>query len=128
MLLLGILVWGLFAGWLAHLILYRGTDPEWGRLLIAGLAGSFVGGLIASLIAGDGLELRPSGLIGTVVGAMILLLIDKAVTGPSRLTRYGPGTTGAVAQRSEQRTHNPSCVGSTPAPAPPPPHQRPLSY
>jgi len=80
-LLLGIIAWGMFAGWLAHLLLYRGTKPEWGRLLVAGLAGSFVGGLIASLIAGDGLELRPSGLIGTVVGAVILLLIDKAVRG-----------------------------------------------
>jgi uncharacterized membrane protein YeaQ/YmgE (transglycosylase-associated protein family) len=80
-LLLGILVWGLFAGWLAHLILYRGTDPEWGRLLVAGLAGSFVGGLLASLIAGDGIDLRPSGLIGTVVGAIVVLLIDKAVRG-----------------------------------------------
>ena len=80
-LLLGIIVWGLFAGWLAHLILYRGTDPDWGRLLIAGLIGSFVGGLIASLIAGDGIELRLSGLIGTVVGAIIVLLIDRALRG-----------------------------------------------
>ena len=79
MLLLGIIVWGLFAGWLAHLILYRGTPPDWGRLLVAGLLGSFVGGLLASLIAGDGLDLRPSGLIGTVVGAIIVLLIDRAL-------------------------------------------------
>ena len=81
MLLLGIIVWGLFAGWLAHLILYRGTEPDWGRLLIAGLVGSFLGGLIASLIAGDGLDLRPSGLIGTVLGAIIVLLIDRGLRG-----------------------------------------------
>jgi uncharacterized membrane protein YeaQ/YmgE (transglycosylase-associated protein family) len=80
-LLLGILLWGLFAGWLAHLILYPGTKPDWSRLLIAGLIGSFVGGLLASLIAGDGLELRASGLIGTVVGAIIVLVIDRAVRG-----------------------------------------------
>ena len=74
MLILGILVFGLFSGWLAHLIL-GGGEPDWGRLLIVGLAGSFVGGLLASLIAGDGLDLKPSGLIGSVVGAVILLLI-----------------------------------------------------
>jgi uncharacterized membrane protein YeaQ/YmgE (transglycosylase-associated protein family) len=37
-----------------------------------GIAGSFVGGLLASLLAGDGLELRPSGLIGSIVGAVIV--------------------------------------------------------
>lgn len=43
------------------------------------MVGSFVGGLLASLIAGDGLELQPSGLIGSFVGAIIVLLIWNAV-------------------------------------------------
>ena len=81
MLLLGILVWGLFAGWLAHLILSFRYQAGLGPLGIAGLIGSFVGGLLGSLIAGDGLDLRPSGLIGTVVGAIVVLLIDRAVRG-----------------------------------------------
>lgn len=83
MILLFILVWGLFAGWIAHLILNRGRRPEWGLLLVVGLAGSFVGGLLASLIAGDGLDLRPSGLIGSIVGAIILLAVVQAVRGRS---------------------------------------------
>jgi uncharacterized membrane protein YeaQ/YmgE (transglycosylase-associated protein family) len=41
----------------------------------AGIGGSFVGGLIASLLAGDGLALRPSGIIGSLVGALIVTLI-----------------------------------------------------
>ncbi len=56
-----------------------GTKPN-AQSLIAGMAGSFVGGLLASLIAGDGLALRPSGLIGSVVGAIIVLLIWRAVS------------------------------------------------
>jgi len=48
----------------------RGID--WGRALVAGLAGSFVGGLLFSLIAGDGLSLRPSGIIGSILGAVII--------------------------------------------------------
>ena len=48
------------------------TD-NWGELLIAGVVGSFVGGLLASLIAGDGLALRPSGIIGSVIGAVLVL-------------------------------------------------------
>lgn len=38
----------------------------------AGIAGSFVGGLLSSLLAGDGLALKPSGIIGSLVGAVIV--------------------------------------------------------
>jgi uncharacterized membrane protein YeaQ/YmgE (transglycosylase-associated protein family) len=78
-LILAIFIWGIFAGWLAHVILYPGTTPDWPRLFVAGGAGAFIGGLLASLIAGDGVDLRPSGLIGTIIGAIIFLLIDKAI-------------------------------------------------
>ncbi len=79
MLILGLLVFGLFVGWLAQLVLGMGSKPD-GQTLIAGLAGSFVGGLIASLVAGDGLELRASGLIGSFVGAVIVLLVWNGVS------------------------------------------------
>lgn len=78
MLILAILAFGFLVGWLAQLVLGMGSKPN-GQSLIAGLAGSFVGGLLASLIAGDGLELRPSGLVGSFVGAVIVLLIWRAV-------------------------------------------------
>ena len=79
MILLFILVWGLFAGWIANLLLRGGTRPaDWGPLLIAGLVGSFVGGLLISLLSGDGLSLRPSGLIGSIVGAVVVLAILRA--------------------------------------------------
>lgn len=76
MILLFILVWGVFAGWLANIILGGSSRPEnWGPLVIAGFAGSFVGGLLASLISGDGLALRPSGLLGSTIGAIIVLAV-----------------------------------------------------
>ena len=74
MLILAILVFGFLAGWLAQIILGLGSRPD-GRTLVAGLVGSFVGGLLASLLAGDGLSLRPSGLIGSIVGAIVVLVI-----------------------------------------------------
>lgn len=75
MILLALLVWGLFAGWLAHLLLGRGSRPnDWGTVLVAGLAGSFVGGLLLNLLAGEGLALKPSGLVGSVIGAVIVLV------------------------------------------------------
>ena len=74
MLILVILAFGMAIGWLAQLVLGMGTRPN-AQSLIAGLVGSFVGGLLVSLVAGDGLSLRPSGMIGSFVGAIIVLVI-----------------------------------------------------
>jgi uncharacterized membrane protein YeaQ/YmgE (transglycosylase-associated protein family) len=75
MLILAILVFGILAGGLAQLVLGRSMrDVNWTVAIVAGLVGSFVGGLLVSLLAGDGLELRPSGLIGSFVGALIVTL------------------------------------------------------
>lgn len=65
-------------GWLAQLVLGMGSRPD-AQSLIAGVVGSFVGGLLSSLIAGDGLQIRPSGLIGSFVGAIVVLLVWRAI-------------------------------------------------
>ena len=78
MLILGLLAFGMLIGWLAGLILGQGTKLS-GRTLIAGLVGSFVGGLLVSLLSGDGLALKPSGLIGSLLGAIIVLAIWAAI-------------------------------------------------
>jgi uncharacterized membrane protein YeaQ/YmgE (transglycosylase-associated protein family) len=86
--LLFILVWGMFAGWVAHLLLARNQPINWAELLIVGLAGSFVGGLLISLLSGDGLALRPSGIIGSILGAVVLLAAWQAIRPtPRRRTR-----------------------------------------
>jgi len=83
MLILTIIVIGLAAGWIAQLVLSRDTGNR-GEALAAGLIGSFVGGLLGSLLAGDGLNIRPSGIIGTVLGAIVVLAIWGAIRGTSR--------------------------------------------
>lgn len=76
MLIIGILLFGLLVGAAAQLVLGTGREGiDWGLALGAGLAGSFVGGLLISLLAGDGLELRPSGLVGSFVGAVIVTAV-----------------------------------------------------
>lgn len=73
MLILAIILFGMAVGWFAQFILGRdGERTNWTMALVAGLAGSFLGGLIFSLIAGDGLSLKPSGLIGSIVGALVI--------------------------------------------------------
>ena len=53
-------------------------------LLVVGLAGSFVGGLLISLLSGDGLALRPSGIIGSILGALVLLAAWRAIRPTTR--------------------------------------------
>ena len=73
MLILAIILFGMIAGAAAQLILGRKSGSiDWAMAFIAGLSGSFVGGLLASLLSGDGLDLRPSGLIGSIVGAIVV--------------------------------------------------------
>ena len=70
MLILGLIVFGLMAGAIAQLILGRsGWKINWPMAMVTGLIGSFVGGLLISLLTGNGLNLRPSGIIGSIVGA-----------------------------------------------------------
>jgi uncharacterized membrane protein YeaQ/YmgE (transglycosylase-associated protein family) len=86
--LLFILVWGMFAGWIAHLLLARNQPINWAELLVVGLAGSFVGGLVISLLSGNGLALRPSGIIGSILGSVVLLAAWQAIRPtPRRRTR-----------------------------------------
>jgi uncharacterized membrane protein YeaQ/YmgE (transglycosylase-associated protein family) len=85
MLILGMIVFGMAIGWIAQLILGRTRlgSRNWGEALAAGLIGSFVGGLLISLVSGDGISLEMSGIIGSIVGAVIVLLIWGAVRGRS---------------------------------------------
>lgn len=77
MLIIGIILFGMLVGAGAQFVLGRvgkgGVD--WGMAFGAGIIGSFVGGLLISLLAGDGLSFRPSGIIGSLAGAIIVTVI-----------------------------------------------------
>lgn len=72
MLILAIILFGMLVGAGAQLIVKGGGSIDWTMAIVAGLVGSFVGGLLISLLNGDGLELRPSGLIGSLAGAILV--------------------------------------------------------
>lgn len=75
MLILGIILFGMLVGAAAQLILHRGAGGiNWPMAFATGIIGSFVGGLLISLVSGDGLDLRLSGIIGSIVGAIICVL------------------------------------------------------
>jgi uncharacterized membrane protein YeaQ/YmgE (transglycosylase-associated protein family) len=83
MLLLAILVFGLFVGWAASSVLGHRHRPS-GRDLVIGIVGSYIGGLFVSVLAGDGLAIRPSGLIGSFAGAVLLVALVRLVDGEPR--------------------------------------------
>ncbi len=73
MLLLAIILFGMVIGAGAQLILGRKHGRvDWTMAIVAGLVGSFVGGLLISLLSGDGLDLRASGIIGSLAGAILV--------------------------------------------------------
>jgi uncharacterized membrane protein YeaQ/YmgE (transglycosylase-associated protein family) len=85
MLILGILLFGMLVGAAAQLLLRtRGHGINWTTAVVAGLLGSFVGGLLVSLLSGDGLALRPSGIVGSIVGAILVTLAWNYVKGRQR--------------------------------------------
>jgi uncharacterized membrane protein YeaQ/YmgE (transglycosylase-associated protein family) len=75
-LILAILGLGMGVGALAQLIVGKeGPRVDWTMAFIAGFAGSLVGGLIFSLVAGDGLSIRLSGILGSLIGAIIITAV-----------------------------------------------------
>ena len=75
------LIVGLIAGFIAR-ALVPGPDPMgWVGTMVLGVIGSFVGGTLAALLFGGTLELSATGLIGSIVGSMIVLLLWRAMGG-----------------------------------------------
>ncbi len=86
--ILGLILVGLIAGALARLLV-PGRDPMGiGATILLGIVGSFIGGFLADVLFrsdSEDLGLHPVGILGSVVGAVIALLIYNAVTRRARV-------------------------------------------
>jgi uncharacterized membrane protein YeaQ/YmgE (transglycosylase-associated protein family) len=90
-LIITLIIVGLIAGALARLLV-PGRDPI-GIVgtIVVGIIGSFVGGFLGYVLFNKDLNegaLQPSGIIGSIIGAVIVLLIYRAVSG-NYGTRHG---------------------------------------
>lgn len=95
---MSILVLGMMIGALAQVILgHRGPRINWTMALLSGFGGSFVGGLLFSLIAGDGLAFKPSGVIGSIVGALVVTAVWQFI---ERRNRANASAAALQASRS----------------------------
>ena len=90
-LIITLLIVGLIAGAIARLVV-PGRDPMGiGATILVGIVGSFVGGFLGWALFGHDKSsgaFQPSGLIGSLIGAIILLLILRAVRRRSGSSRY----------------------------------------
>ena len=77
------LVIGLVAGLLARAIVPGRDAMTWLGTLVLGVAGSVVGGWLLGLVSGGFRDrgFGPAGIIGSVIGAVIVLLIWTRVGG-----------------------------------------------
>ena len=81
------LIIGIVAGYLARLLV-PGRDPmSFVQTVVLGVVGSFIGGFLGYVIFGEDFNegaLQPAGFIGSIIGAIIALLIYRAVTTSGR--------------------------------------------
>ena len=85
--MIGFIIWllilGLIAGALARLLVPGRDAMSIPATIGLGIVGSFVGGFLADVLLRSEAQdrgLSPAGIIGSIIGAVVVLLIYNAVT------------------------------------------------
>jgi len=81
--IISLIIIGAIAGFIAR-ALVPGKDPMGiGATILLGVVGSFIGGFLGWALFGKDMSegaLQPAGIIGSIIGAIIALLIYRAAT------------------------------------------------
>lgn len=79
--IIGFLVMGLIAGFIARAIMPGPDRMGWLGTMVLGVAGSLVGGTLAAFLFDGRLDLTAAGLVGSIVGALIALYAYRQMGG-----------------------------------------------
>lgn len=81
--IIGWILFGLVVGAIAKFLM-PGKDPGgWIVTILLGIAGSFVGGFLATTLMGQ--DQQTAGWIGSILGAILLLFVYRLVVGRRRV-------------------------------------------
>jgi uncharacterized membrane protein YeaQ/YmgE (transglycosylase-associated protein family) len=81
--IIGWIIFGTIVGVIARFLM-PGRDPMgWVMTILLGIAGSVVGGMLLGLIIG-GRSTAPTGWIGSILGAVLLLWLYRRYATPRR--------------------------------------------
>lgn len=87
---MGIIAWivfGFIIGLIARAVVPGKQSLGFVMTTLLGVAGSIIGGLVVSTLAGaPATALQPAGFIGSLIGAILLLVIAGMAFGPRRRT------------------------------------------
>lgn len=90
--IIGLIIIGIVAGYLARLLVPGRDDLSVVQTIVLGIVGSFVGGFLGFVLFhkdSAGGFVQPSSWLGSIVGAVIALLVYNAVTGRKGHRRSG---------------------------------------
>jgi uncharacterized membrane protein YeaQ/YmgE (transglycosylase-associated protein family) len=81
--ILGLIIIGLIAGFIARALVPGRDSMSIPATIALGIVGSFVGGFLFYVlhIGGSDSGFKPARLIGSIIGAIIALVVYNAVTG-----------------------------------------------
>lgn len=93
--IVGLLVIGIVAGFVARLLVPGRDSMGVGATIVLGIVGSFIGGFLGYVLfhkdSSEGF-VQPSSWIGSIIGAVIALLVYRAMSGRHSHSR----STGAL--------------------------------
>ncbi|HSL27429.1 MAG TPA: GlsB/YeaQ/YmgE family stress response membrane protein [Acidimicrobiia bacterium] len=79
---MGLVVWlviGLIAGFLARAIVPGRESMGVLGTIVLGLIGSLVGGFLGNLFVEGNLDIEAAGIVGSVIGAIVALLVYRSM-------------------------------------------------
>ncbi len=81
--IIAFIILGLVAGAIARWLM-PGPDPMgWVGTIVLGIVGSLVGGTILALLTGGTLEINAAGIVGSILGALLVLFVWRRMRRPA---------------------------------------------
>lgn len=81
--IIALIIIGLIAGFIARAVVPGDDSMSIGATILLGIVGSFIGGFLADVLfrsENEDMGFGPAGLLGSILGAIIALLVYNAAT------------------------------------------------